>query len=155
MTLKILIHNIKTMSNTDEKFVHEHVSIEPLNKKFLKVTLKSDDKHWEEFLDESIEYSKEHKCWVLVHNELKDFVELINNADDESESSESDSTDDELIKKTLTRRLTSESKQLVIDKETIEDSLDEDVLSVTRRLRGLYKRIRELEKRCDALEKCK
>jgi len=143
------------MSNTDEKFVHEHVSIEPLNKKFLKVTLKSDDKHWEEFLDESLEYSKEHKCWVLVHNELKDFVELINNADDESESSESDSTDDELIKKTLTRRLTSESKQLVIDKETIEDSLDEDVLSVTRRLRGLYKRIRELEKRCDALEKCK
>ena len=143
------------MSNTDEKFVYEHVSIEPLNKKFLKVTLKSDDKHWEEFLDESLEYSKEHKCWVLVHNELKDFVELINNADDESESSESDSTDDELIKKTLTRRLTSESKQLVIDKETIEDSLDEDVLSVTRRLRGLYKRIRELEKRCDALEKCK
>ena len=143
------------MSNTDEKFVHEYVSIEPLNKKFLKVTLKSEDKHWEEFLDESLEYSKEHKCWVLVHNELKDFVELINNADDESESSESDSTDDELIKKTLTRRLTSESKQIVIDKETIEDSLDEDVLSVTRRLRGLYKRIRELEKRCDALEKCK
>jgi hypothetical protein len=143
------------MSNTDEKFVHEYVSIEPLNKKFLKVTLKSEDKHWEEFLDESLEYSKEHKCWVLVHNELKDFVELINNADDESESSESDSTDDELIKKTLTRRLTSESKQIVIDKETIEDSLDEDVLSVTRRLRGLYKRIRELEKRCDALERSK
>ena len=143
------------MSNTDEKFVHEYVSIEPLNKKFLKVTLKSEDKHWEEFLDESLEYSKEHKCWVLVHNELKDFVELINNADDESDSSESDSTDDELIKKTLTRRLTSESKQIVIDKETIEDSLDEDVLSVTRRLRGLYKRIRELEKRCDALERSK
>ena len=143
------------MSNTDEKFVHECVSIEPLNKKFLKVTLKSEDKHWEEFLDESLEYSKEHKCWVLVHNELKDFIELINNADDESDSSESDSTDDELIKKTLTRRLTSESKQIVIDKETIEDSLDEDVLSVTRRLRGLYKRIRELEKRCDALERSK
>ena len=143
------------MSNTDEKFVHEYVSIEPFNKKFLKVTLKSEDKHWEEFLDESLEYSKEHKCWVLVHNELKDFIELINNADDESDSSESDSTDDELIKKTLTRRLTSESKQIVIDKETIEDSLDEDVLSVTRRLRGLYKRIRELEKRCDALERSK
>jgi hypothetical protein len=25
------------MSNTDEKFVHKYVSIEPLNKKFLKV----------------------------------------------------------------------------------------------------------------------
>ncbi len=143
------------MSNTDEKFVHKYVSIEPLNKKFLKVTLKEDDKHWEEFLDESLEYSKEHKCWVLIHNEIKDFVELINNVDDESGSSESESTDDELIKKTLTRRLTSESKQLVIDKDAVEDSQDEDVLSVTRRIRGLYRRIRELEKRCDALEKCK
>ena len=153
MTLKILIHNTKTMSSIDEKFVHDYVSIEGLNKKFLKVTLKKDDKHWEEFLDESLEYSKEHKCWVLVHSEIKDFIELINNVDEESESSESDSTDDELIKKTLTRRLTSESKQIVIDKETIEDSLDEDVLSVTRRIRGLYKRIRGLEKRIEYLEK--
>ena len=101
MTLKILIHNIKTMSNTDEKFVHEHVSIEPLNKKFLKVTLKSDDKHWEEFLDESLEYSKEHKCWVLVHDELNDFIDLIKNVEDDKDrsDSESDSTDDELIQK--------------------------------------------------------
>ncbi len=155
MTLKILIHNIKTMSNTDEKFVHKYVSIEPLNKKFLKVTLKEDDKNWEEFLDESLEYSKEHRCWVLIHSEIKDFIELINNVEEESGSSESDSTDDELIKKTLTRRLTSESKQLVIDKDAVEDSQDEDVLSVTRRIRGLYRRIRELEKRCEALEKCK
>jgi hypothetical protein len=143
------------MSNTDEKFVHKYVSIEPLNKKFLKVTLKEDDKHWEEFLDESLEYSKEHRCWVLIHSEIKDFIELINNVEEESGSSESDSTDDELIKKTLTRRLTSESKQLVIDKDAVEDSQDEDVLSVTRRIRGLYRRIRELEKRCEALEKCK
>ena len=143
------------MSNTDEKFVHKYVSIEPLNKKFLKVTLKEDDKHWEEFLDESLEYSKEHRCWVLIHSEIKDFIELINNVEEESGSSESDSTDDELIKKTLTRRLTSESKQLVIDKDSVEDSQDEDVLSVTRRIRGLYRRIRELEKRCEALEKCK
>jgi hypothetical protein len=143
------------MSNTDEKFVHKYVSIEPLNKKFLKVTLKEDEKHWEEFLDESLEYSKEHRCWVLIHSEIKDFIELINNVEEESGSSESDSTDDELIKKTLTRRLTSESKQLVIDKDAVEDSQDEDVLSVTRRIRGLYRRIRELEKRCEALEKCK
>jgi hypothetical protein len=143
------------MSNTDEKFVHKYVSIEPLNKKFLKVTLKEDDKNWEEFLDESLEYSKEHRCWVLIHSEIKDFIELINNVEEESGSSESDSTDDELIKKTLTRRLTSESKQLVIDKDAVEDSQDEDVLSVTRRIRGLYRRIRELEKRCEALEKCK
>jgi len=143
------------MSNTDEKFVHKYVSIEPLNKKFLKVTLKEDEKHWEEFLDESLEYSKEHRCWVLIHSEIKDFIELINNVEEESGSSESDSTDDELIKKTLTRRLTSESKQLVIDKDAVEDSQDEDVLSVTRRIRGLYRRIRELEKRCDTLEKCK
>lgn len=137
------------------KFTHEFVSVKTLNKKFLMVELKKDDKYWEDFLDESLEYSKEHKCWVLIHEELKDFIELVKNVEEDKDrsDSESDSTDDELIQKTLTRRLTSESKQLVIEDNHVSDSEMEDVLSSIRRIRGLYKMIRGLEKRIEFLEK--
>jgi hypothetical protein len=138
----------------DPKFNHEYISIKTLNKKFLMVDLKKDDKHWEDFLDESLEYSKEHKCWVLVHSEINDFIDLIKNVEDDKDrsDSESDSTDDELIQKTLTRRLTSESKQLIIEDTHVSDSEMEDVLSSVRRIRGLYKMIRGLEKRIEFLE---
>ena len=138
--------------DNESNFEHEFICIKTLNKKFLMVDLKKNDKHWEDFLDESLEYSKEHKCWVLVHEELKDFIELIKNVEDDKDSSESDSTDDELIQKTLTRRLTSESKQLVIEDTHVSDSEMEDVLSSVRRIRGLYKMIRGLEKRIEYLE---
>ena len=140
---------------TESTFNHEYISVKTLNKKFLMVDLKKDDKYWEDFLDESLEYSKEHKCWVLVHEELKDFIELVKNVEDDKDrsDSESDSTDDELIQKTLTRRLTSESKQLVIEDTHVSDSEMEDVLSSIRRIRGLYKMIKGLEKRIEFLEK--
>jgi len=139
----------------DEKFVHKYITIEPLNKKFLKVDLtKEASSTWESFLDESLEYSKEHKCWVLINTEFKDFIELIKNVENKEEDSESDSdsSDDEMIQKTLSRRLKSESKELEIDENHVSDSELEDVLSVTRRIRGLYKRIRGLEKRIEKLE---
>jgi hypothetical protein len=148
-------HEKSDEKEIDSKFEHEFISIKTLNKKFLMVDLKKDDKHWEDFLDESLEYSKEHKCWVLVHDELNDFIDLIKNVEDDKDrsDSESDSTDDELIQKTLTRRLTSESKQLVIEDTNVSDSEMEDVLSSVRRIRGLYKMIRGLEKRIEFLEK--
>ena len=137
----------------DEKFVHEYITIEPLNKKFLKVDLtKEASSTWENFLDESLEYSKEHKCWVLINTEFKDFVELVKNVENKESSDESESSDDEMIQKTLSRRLKSESKQLEIDENHVSDSELEDVLSVTRRIRGLYKRVRALEKRIEKIE---
>ena len=138
-----------------ENFEHKFISIEPLNKKLLKVDIKEDDKHWEDFLDKSLDYSKENKCWVLAQSELKDFIELIKNVEESSESEESssdDSSDDEIIKKTLSRRLKSESKQHEIDESHVSDSELEDTLSTVRRIRALYKRIRGLEKRIEILE---
>ena len=137
----------------DEKFVHKYITIEPLNKKFLKVDLtKEASSTWENFLDESLEYSKEHKCWVLINTEFKDFVELVKNVENKESSDESESSDDEMIQKTLSRRLKSASKQLEIDENHVSDSELEDVLSVTRRIRGLYKRVRALEKRIEKIE---
>jgi hypothetical protein len=136
-----------------EKFEHEFISIEPLNKKYLKVDIIKDSKTWEEFLDRSLDYSKDHKCWVLIHNELKDFIELLKNIEEETDDSSDESTDDEEVKKALTRRLKSESKQTEIEETHVSDSELEDTLSVVRRIRGLYKRIRGLEKRIEYLEK--
>ena len=138
-----------------EKFEHEFISIEPLNKKYLKVDIIKDSKSWESFLDKSLDYSKDHKCWVLIPNELKDFIELLKNIEEESDSDDSEdkSTDDEEVKKALTRRLKSESKQTEIEETHVSDSELEDTLSVVRRIRGLYKRIRGLEKRIEYLEK--
>ena len=139
-----------------ENFEHKIISIQPLNKKLLKVDIKEDDKHWEDFLDKSLDYSKENKCWVLNQTELKDFIELIKNVEEseseETDSSSDDSSDDEIIKKTLTRRLKSESKQHEIEDSHVSDSELEDTLSTFRRIRELYKRIRGLEKRIQFLE---
>jgi hypothetical protein len=147
-------HEDEQKENTFESFNHDYILIKPLNKKFLTVDLKVNDKYWEKFLDESLEYSKEHKCWVLIQTEFKDFIELIKNVeyDKDNSSDESDSTDDEMIQKTLTRRLTSSSKQLVIEDTHVSDSEMEDVLSSIRRIRGLYKMIKSLEKRIEYLE---
>ncbi len=138
-----------------KNFEHKIISIEPLNKKLLKVDIKEDDKDWEDFLDKSLDYSKENKCWVLAQTELKDFLELIKNVEEESQESDEssdDSSDDEIIKKTLTRRLKSESKQHEIEESHVSDSELEDTLSAIRRIRGLYKRIKSLEKRIEFLE---
>ena len=152
------------MSNTENNlnFNHSHISITSLNKKFYGVSLKnnSDDKEadkWEDILNESLEYSKENKCWIVNNKEIKEFICLIENLSNDNSESESDSesessTDDELIQKTLTRRLTSQSKQHLIEQDHASDSEMEDVVSLTRRIRYLYKTISELEKRVSKLE---
>jgi hypothetical protein len=152
------------MSNTENNlnFNHSHISITSLNKKFYGVSLKnnSDDKEadkWEDILNESLEYSKENKCWIVNNKEIKEFICLIknlsnDNSESESESESESSTDDELIQKTLTRRLTSQSKQHSIEQDHASDSEMEDVVSLTRRIRYLYKTISELEKRVSKLE---
>ena len=73
------------------------------------------------------------------HNHNKDKEESSEESDDES------STDDELIQKVLARRLMSESTQDIIDNDLIEDSENEDVISLSRRLRHLYKEFNSIK----------
>jgi hypothetical protein len=73
---------------------------------------------------------------------------------DQSENSNSeDSTDDELIQKTLSRRLKSTSNQQDIDNENISDSEMEDVISICRRMRYLLKNINEIKNKVLELER--
>jgi hypothetical protein len=157
----------------DFKFSHEFISISNLNKKFYKIQLKKHDSssdrisrdmdEWASFLEDALEYSKEHSCWIVNKKEIHDFIELVKNVEekiyDEKDSSEEDysesessDTDDELVQKTLARRLKSQSKQDEIDEDYVSDSELEDVTSVCKRFRYLYSVIRKLTKRVEDLE---
>jgi len=154
------------MSNTESsecKINHPYIYVQPYTKSLWKVSLKKESDEWQDFLDDALDYSKEAKSWIIKVDELDQFRDLLENineekkskkesSSEESSSEESDSTDDELIQKTLSRRLKSESRQLIIEEENVEDSLDEDVISTTRRLRYVYKLIRDLRKRIEILE---
>ena len=167
-----------------ENFTHPYILITSYNKKFSKITMnksmveEDDYDTWRDFLDDVLEYSKEHRCWVLNNSELEDFIYMVKNANkkkerrshssdnDESyseESSESSSSsdssssedsdiDEETIQKALARRLKSESKQLEIDSHNVSDSEMEDVISTVRRLRHLYRIIDKLTLRVEELE---
>lgn len=116
--------------------------VENLNKKHKKKDKRSyetNDKKHNEYSDESSENSKQSKY---------------SDEDEEEYSSKSDeSTDDELIQKTLSRRLKSASSQQIIEEENISDSEMEDVISVCRRLRFLLKNINEIKNKVTELEK--
>jgi len=68
-----------------------------------------------------------------------------NNEDDDEDDDEDTSTDDELIQKVLARRFMSESTQDTIDNSLIEDSENEDVISLCRRLRHIYKELNNIK----------
>jgi hypothetical protein len=144
------------MSNSEPKelkYSHSHISIFYLNKKFYGISLKDkDDKRWESFLNKTLEYSSEHNCWIVNNKSLRDFTKLVDNHE-ETDSESSSSTDDELIQKTLCRRLTiQKSKQSLIDEHNVSDSEMEDVVSLTRRIRYLLKKVSQLEERVLNLE---
>ena len=92
------------------------------------------------------------RVWLVAKSDLKQFLEAIaqlekgdDNEEDQSDS-DTDTTDDELIQKALARRMKSESSSTVIEDNAISDSEMEDVLSLSRRLRYLMKRIDTIEK---------
>jgi hypothetical protein len=150
-------------------FSHKYIEINKTSKNLYKVVLKQYSKTWTKFLDDSLEYSDDFKCWIVNDDDIKEFIDLVKNANydkrreetdesevsdsySESETSDSD-MDDEMIQKALARRLTSESKMLDDDREYISDSEMEDMISLCRRIRFLYKSIKSLNERVKQLEK--
>lgn len=84
-------------------------------------------------------------------NEVKEiYSQFLTIEDEEIEEVEEDeenseSSDDELIQEVLQRRLKSESENLIIEEDKIDNSDDEDVISLSRRLRFIYKELQELK----------
>ena len=65
-----------------------------------------------------------------------------------ADDSDSDS-DDELLQKALARRILSESTHREVDLEEVDNSDMEDVVSVSRRLRHIYKMLEKQNKLID------
>jgi hypothetical protein len=86
-------------------------------------------------------------------NEVKEiyneYLSISNEDDIEQEENEneddSESSDDELIQEVLQRRLKSESENLLIEEDNIQNSDDEDVISLSRRLRYVLKELEKLK----------
>lgn len=85
-------------------------------------------------------------------NEVKEIYNeylSISNEDDieqeEENEEDSESSDDELIQEVLQRRLKSESENLLIEEDNIQNSDDEDVISLSRRLRYVLKELDNLK----------
>ena len=170
----------KTKSNDTITFNHPNIAVEFFSKKYYKLHLKQHNDDWARILNDTLDKIEHDKLensdksityYYLKRSEYDDFIELVENVErklkrshsqddekdednDESESSsESDSsTDDELIQKTLTRRLTSQSKGHEIDHDHVSDSEMEDVISICRRFRAVYKLITNMAIRIERLE---
>lgn len=82
-------------------------------------------------------------------NEVKEiyneYLSISNEDDIEEEEEESESSDDELIQEVLQRRLKSDSENLLIEEDNIQNSDDEDVISLSRRLRYVLKELDNLK----------
>jgi|688.fasta_scaffold992895_1 hypothetical protein len=171
----------KIKNNENISFNHPNIAVEFFSKKYYKVYLKQHNDDWSRILNDTLDKIEVDKLenadksityYYLKRNEYNDFIELVENVErklkrshseeekdnnedeEESESSsESDSsTDDELIQKTLTRRLTSQSKGHEIDQGHVSDSEMEDVISICRRFRAVYKLITNMAVRIERLE---
>jgi hypothetical protein len=100
-----------------------------------------------DFFDENFKRNGKASQWVIKASEAKDLCLEVEKILDEEES------DDELIQEALARRFKSQSSGKHIDKETVDDSEDEDVISLSRRLRHIYTMLDKINKTQDEILK--
>lgn len=151
---------------------HPYLLITSKDHKLFQIKLKeienSSDKDlfedMKELLDENLSYEKYNgeKYYFLKKKEINEFLgaveDLINRhragvaKKVEDTDSESDSTDDEMIQRALARRFKYTSTRDEIADGHISESQDEESVSLSRRLRHIYKRLTAIESRLSALE---
>jgi hypothetical protein len=105
-----------------------------------------------DFLDENFKRINKSHQWMIKADEahalcaeIDKIVEEIENEDDES--------DDELIQEAMARRFKTVSEHKVDDRELVEDSEDEHIIGISRRLRHIYNKIHKLTLRVEELER--
>jgi hypothetical protein len=98
------------------------------------------------FFDDNLKRNGKSSQWYV---KVEDAASLCHQIDKivEDLDNEEEESDDELIQQALARRFKSESSGKVIEEHTLEDSEDEDVISLSRRIRHLYKVIDELQRK--------
>jgi hypothetical protein len=117
---------------------------------------------------EQLKYDKKNKCYVLKKSDVDEFLEAIpellkqiketaENPDEEESSDDDDdddsSEDDATIQLVLTKNLKHKSNGDIIQDTNVSDSELEESISLSRRLRAVYARLAELERKVALLEK--
>lgn len=100
------------------------------------------------YKDEPLKWSRD-KCETIIRK-MNDILQKHDPEDDYDEEdgsgSDEDSEDEdneETIQQVLARRLKSESTKDIIDEEELENSEDEDVISLSRRIRYIYSKLKD------------
>ena len=103
-----------------------------------------------EFLDENFKRINKSAQWAIKADEahalcaeVDKILEELDNEDDES--------DDELIQEAMARRFKTVSEGKVDERELVEDSEDEHIIGISRRLRHIYGKLQKMQKTIDAL----
>jgi hypothetical protein len=97
------------------------------------------------YRDEPLKWSRE-KCETTIRkmNEILQQHDPEEDYEDESGSDEEeDSDNEETIQQVLARRLKSESTKDIIEEDELENSEDEDVISLSRRIRYIYSKLKD------------
>ena len=118
---------------------------------------------------EQLKYDKKNKCYVLKKSDVEEFLEAIpellkqiketaENPDeeepsDDDEDDDESSEDDATIQLVLTKNLKHKSNGDIIEDTNVSDSELEESISLSRRLRAVYARLAELERKVALLEK--
>jgi len=119
---------------------------------------------------EQLKYDKKNKCYVLKKSDVNEFLEAIpellkqiketaenpdNGEEEPSDDDEDDesSEDDATIQLVLTKNLKHKSNGDIIEDTNVSDSELEESISLSRRLRAVYARLAELERKVALLEK--
>lgn len=102
-----------------------------------------------QFLDDNFKRNGKNAQWIIKADESDDLCSAV---DDILNDMEQDGSDDELIQEALARRFKSESSGKHIEEDKVDDSEDEDVVSICRRLRHLYNLVKKQEARIADLE---
>lgn len=155
ITPQVIEHEQLDISSRDTKLYQ--IRLKDLDNKTLKENLKN-------LLDEHLTFERVQgeKIYFLKKKEINEFLGAIadvlrdfNNGKDSSSSEESDeeSTDDEMIQKALARRFKYKSSLTEIEEGNISESQTEESVSLSRRLRAIYRRLATIEARLARIEK--
>ncbi len=156
----VQLHQLKQMRKLETKLMlPTHSSLNIVAGKNSSTVLVSVKKDAEEYIFEELvdffdanfkRLNKNNPVWPVPTEEIKDLIHEVDNILDELEEEEEES-DDEMIQTALARRFKSQSSGKHIEEEKIDDSEDEDIVSVCRRLRHLYKVCEGLRKENEEL----
>ena len=97
------------------------------------------------YKDEPLKWSRS-KCEDIIQKMntlLQSYDPNEEEIEDESEEDSEDENNEETIQQVLARRLKSESTNELITEEEILDSEDEDVISLARRIRYIYSKLKD------------